>query len=81
MTDGLPATALGFNPCEKGIMLRKPRNPNENIITKKVFIRYFILGSYVGFATLFIFIYWFVFSDMGDGHSLISWHQLKNWSE
>lgn len=62
-------------------MLRKPRDPNENIINLNVFMRYFILGTYVGLATFFVNIYWYTIANTGDNHSLISWYQLKNWSE
>ena len=43
--------------------------------------RYLIIGAYVGFATVGIFIYWYCYDDFGDGHSLISYNQLSNWSE
>ncbi|TXT67703.1 MAG: Calcium-transporting ATPase [Promethearchaeota archaeon] len=35
MTDGLPALALSVDPYEEDIMERRPRDPNENIITKR----------------------------------------------
>lgn len=34
VTDGLPALALGVDPAEKGIMERKPRDPQESIFAK-----------------------------------------------
>ncbi len=35
---------------------------------------------YVGVATVGVFIYWFVFyTDANDGHSLVSWDQLRQW--
>ena len=40
-----------------------------------------VIGLYVGFATVGIFIYWYLYAETGDGHSLISWAQLSNWSE
>lgn len=33
---------------------------DEQLISKAVFVRYIIVGSYVGLATVFIFIYWYV---------------------
>jgi magnesium-transporting ATPase (P-type) len=33
VTDGPPATALGFNPADPDVMLRPPRNPQEPLIT------------------------------------------------
>ncbi len=39
MTDGLPATALGFNPADKEIMSLPPRNAKEPIVSTWLFIR------------------------------------------
>lgn len=36
---------------------------------------------YVGIATVGIFIYWYMAAETGDGHTLVSWSQLSNWSE
>lgn len=44
-------------------------------------MRYFIIGTYVGCATIGIFVYWYLFFQHVDGHSLISWQQLTHWSE
>jgi len=41
-----------------------------------------VIGSYVGIATVGIFIYWYLYYDWaGDGHQLIRFTELKNWSE
>lgn len=40
-----------------------------------------VIGVYVGFATVGVFIYWYMFAETGDGHTLVSWEQLSNWSE
>ena len=80
VTDGSPATALGFNPPDKEVMLKPPRNQNESLLSNWVLFRYFVIGFYVGVATVGIFIYWFCF-DTHDGHTLVTWEQLRNWSE
>lgn len=72
VTDGLPATALGFNPPDLNIMLKKPRSSDEPIISGWIFIRYMIIGLYVGIATVGVFIYWYVYYVSPDGHSLIT---------
>ena len=44
VTDGLPATALGFNPPEPNIMQKPPRDKDEGLITPFVFFRYLLIG-------------------------------------
>ncbi len=34
VTDGLPATALGFNPPDPDIMTTRPRRTNEGIVNR-----------------------------------------------
>jgi Ca2+-transporting ATPase len=82
VTDGFPATALSFNPPDPDIMSKPPRRHDEPIITPTVFVRYMLVGTYVGLATVLIFIYWYTGYDWsGDGHSLVTFSQLANWSE
>ncbi|CAG8754995.1 10681_t:CDS:10, partial [Gigaspora margarita] len=61
VTDGLPATALGFNPADHDIMRRPPRNPREPFVGKWLFFRYMVVGTYVGAATVFAYAWWFMF--------------------
>jgi len=81
VTDGPPATALGFNPPDKDIMEKPPRKADDGLISNWVYFRYFIVGLYVGVATVGIFVYWYVFAETGDGHTLVTFNQLSNWSE
>lgn len=45
VTDGLPATALGFNPLDLDIMEKPPRRYGEPLISGWLFFRYMAIGS------------------------------------
>jgi len=45
VTDGLPATALGFNPPDLDIMDKHPRSSKESLITPWLFFRYMAIGG------------------------------------
>ena len=55
LTDGLPALALGVDPFSKGIMDRKPRDPKEHIITKKMTINILIIATMICVSALYLF--------------------------
>lgn len=74
VTDGPPATALGFNPPDVDIMKKPPRGQNDALLTRWTLIRYFTIGLYVGLATVGIFAYWYMYAETGDGHTLITWY-------
>jgi Ca2+-transporting ATPase len=63
VTDGPPATALGFNPVEDDIMLKPPRRSDDKLISGWVFFRYMVIGLYVGVATVAIFVYWYLWYE------------------
>ncbi|XP_044509912.1 calcium-transporting ATPase 3, endoplasmic reticulum-type-like isoform X4 [Mangifera indica] len=65
VTDGLPATAIGFNKQDSDVMNAKPRKVSEAVVTGWLFFRYLVIGAYVGLATVVGFIWWFVYSDSG----------------
>lgn len=73
VTDGLPATALGFNPPDNEVMVRPPRPRNERLVSGWLFMRYLLIGTYVGAATVFGYVWWFVFYDQGPR---LSYHEL-----
>ncbi|GAA6100916.1 sarcoplasmic/endoplasmic reticulum calcium ATPase 2 isoform X1 [Tachysurus ichikawai] len=65
VTDGLPATALGFNPPDLDIMNKPPRNAKEPLISGWLFFRYLAIGCYVGAATVGAAAWWFIVADDG----------------
>merc|ERR1712014_210752 len=58
VTDGLPATALGFNPPDLNAMLKPLRRKDDSLISLWSYVRYMVVGFYVGCAVVGIFI-WF----------------------
>ncbi|XP_061433723.1 sarcoplasmic/endoplasmic reticulum calcium ATPase 2 isoform X1 [Lethenteron reissneri] len=75
VTDGLPATALGFNPPDLDIMNKPPRSPKEGLISGWLFFRYMAIGGYVGCATVGAAAWWFMYAE--DGPHL-SYYQLSH---
>ncbi|KAF6136882.1 hypothetical protein GIB67_018921 [Kingdonia uniflora] len=73
VTDGLPATAIGFNKQDSDVMKVKPRKVSEAVVSGWLFFRYLVIGAYVGLATVMGFIWWFVYAD--DGPKL-PYHEL-----
>jgi len=82
VTDGPPATALGFNPPDLDVMEKHPRRKDDPLISVWSYIRYFVVGAYVGLAVVGIFMYWFIMDSSaagGDGHTVVTASQLLNW--
>ncbi|XP_043708710.1 calcium-transporting ATPase 3, endoplasmic reticulum-type [Telopea speciosissima] len=65
VTDGLPATAIGFNKQDSDVMKAKPRKVSEAVVTGWLFFRYSVIGAYVGLATIAGFVWWFIYSENG----------------
>ncbi|XP_044501684.1 calcium-transporting ATPase, endoplasmic reticulum-type [Mangifera indica] len=87
VTDGPPATALGFNPSDVDIMRKPPRRSDDALVNSWILLRYLVIGCYVGIATVGIFILWYTqgsllgISLFSDGHTLVSISQLRNWGD
>ncbi|KIX07550.1 calcium-translocating P-type ATPase, SERCA-type [Rhinocladiella mackenziei CBS 650.93] len=75
VTDGLPATALSFNPADHDVMRRTPRKRDEPLVSGWLFFRYMVIGTYVGAATVFGYVWWFMFYTSGPQ---ISFHQFRS---
>ncbi len=74
VTDGPPATALGFNPPVPDLMKQPPRPSNEPIMTRWLITRYCLTGLYVGIATVGVFVGHYM--DQG-----ITISQLSSWGK
>eukprot|EP00826_Nyctotherus_ovalis_P066888 TRINITY_DN993_c0_g1_i7.p1 TRINITY_DN993_c0_g1~~TRINITY_DN993_c0_g1_i7.p1 ORF type:complete len:689 (-),score=226.30 TRINITY_DN993_c0_g1_i7:176-2242(-) len=81
VTDGLPALALGFNPPEIGIMKLKPRSKDEPIIGGWSLLRYMTVGTYVGVASVLIYIHWYIGMETEDEHKLVTFDMLTHWTK
>ncbi|MHA1265699.1 MAG: cation-translocating P-type ATPase [Candidatus Helarchaeota archaeon] len=55
VTDGLPGTALAFDPPSKGVMQKPPRDPEEPILTKYDLMSISVVGITITMATIFAF--------------------------
>merc|ERR1712070_1236937 len=78
VTDGLPATALSFNPPDLDIMDKPPRSSTDKLISGWLFFRYLAVGFYVGAATVGSTIWWFMFYSEGPQ---FSWTQLTSFMQ
>ncbi|XP_062509456.1 sarcoplasmic/endoplasmic reticulum calcium ATPase 1-like isoform X2 [Corticium candelabrum] len=75
VTDGLPATALGFNPPDLDVMDKPPRSAKTSLISGWLLFRYLAIGIYVGIATVGAAAWWFLF--YADGPQ-VSFYQLTH---
>jgi Ca2+ transporting ATPase len=71
VTDGLPATALSFNPPDLDIMEKAPRSTDDSLISKWLLVRYTVIGVYVGIATVYSASWWFL--QAADGPQITYW--------
>jgi len=78
VTDSLPATALGFNPADHSLMRVPPRDAREPLVGKWLLVRYLIVGTYVGCATVFGYAWWFIWYSGGPQ---ISFYQLTHFHQ
>nr|XP_039263858.1 sarcoplasmic/endoplasmic reticulum calcium ATPase 1-like [Styela clava] len=76
VTDGLPATALSFNPPDLDIMDKKPRSTKDTLINGWLLCRYCVIGVYVGAATVGASTWWFLYSETGPQ---MSWWQVTHY--
>lgn len=75
VTDGLPATALSFNPPDHDIMKRSPRKRDDPLVTGWLFFRYMVVGIYVGAATVFGYAWWFMYNP--EGPQITFWQLVR----
>lgn len=79
VTDGLPATALSFNPPDHDVMRRAPRKRDEPLVGGWLLFRYMVIGTYVGAATVFGYVWWFVYNP--EGPQISFWQLVSQCSQ
>lgn len=57
VVDVLPAMSLAWEPSKPDIMKRKPRNPEQAIVTKSFLFQVLGNGALIGLGALFVFMY------------------------
>lgn len=77
VTDGLPATALSFNPPDHDVMRRAPRKRDEALVGGWLFFRYMVVGIYVGAATVFGYAWWFMLNP--EGPRITFWQLVREY--
>ena len=73
VTDGPPATAIGFNPPDPEALNQPPRKVSDPVLTPWLLTRYALTGAYVGFATVKVFL------DDYAKHG-VTFERLSNWA-
>ncbi|MEW6571889.1 MAG: HAD-IC family P-type ATPase [Nitrospirota bacterium] len=56
VTNGLQDVALAFEPAEKGVLQRPPRNPKEGILNALMVQRTLLMGIVLAAGTVFMFV-------------------------
>jgi Ca2+-transporting ATPase len=67
VTDGLPGIALGLDPNEKDIMMRKPRPTDDNIFSEGLLGKIIKRGILIGLSTLAVFCIEYYLLNAGIG--------------
>ncbi len=57
VTDGLPAIALGVEPISRDVMSKKPRKPEEGILTRRMTIRLIAMAATITTGTLGLYLW------------------------
>ncbi|CAM9016970.1 unnamed protein product [Wickerhamomyces anomalus] len=78
VTDGLPASALGFNPPDLKIMSKPPKSKDEPLVSGWLLFRYIVVGTYVGVATVFGYAWYFILYEQGPQ---ITFNQLAHFHQ
>lgn len=79
--------AVCLSVADLDIMEKPPRSPTEGLVSPWTFVRWMIVGFYVGFATVAAFAFWYMFDNVlgidlsQDGHSTVTWHQLTHYGQ
>jgi Ca2+-transporting ATPase len=67
VVDVLPAMSLAWEPAEADIMKRKPRNPEQAIVTRAFLVKVLWNGALIGLGAILVFLY-----GLNKGYSIES---------
>ncbi|RLG19907.1 ATPase [Candidatus Micrarchaeota archaeon] len=70
LTDGFPAIAMSIDPAAEGIMKRRPRDPNINILDAKYFSNVLAVGLIVGMVVLAAFFLDYDGTNLGHARTM-----------
>jgi len=70
VTDGVPALALGVDPPSENIMLRPPRDPNEELLSGERINHILLFGSFMSLVTLGSYVLFYTTDVFGTYHNI-----------
>jgi P-type Ca2+ transporter type 2C len=65
ITDGIPALSLGFEPAERDIMRKKPRDPKESILHSSLL--FILFSGFISFIATFCVFIWELYIGATSG--------------
>lgn len=71
VTDGLPALALGFEPAERDVMRRSPRNPAESLFARGMWQHIVWAGIFMAAGTAAVFLWGLATHSLAEARTMV----------